>query len=308
MHEEPLPPLADGEVLVRNHLLSLDPYMRSRMDEQGSYAEAQELGEVMMGGTAGVVVESRNPRFKVGDPVIAQFGWQLFGLSDGKRVRKVDTSVAPLSAYLGVLGMPGVTAWYGLKTICRPRAGQTLVVSAAAGAVGSVVAQLARLAGARVVGVAGGAAKCSYLINQLGLDAAVDYKCGQLEGVLADATPDGIDCLFENVGGAVFDASLGRMNQDGRVAVCGLVAGYNDHPIPLFNVRAILNRRLTLQGFIVSDHMEQWGAALAELTGLVKTGVLKYRETVISGLANAPAAFMALLAGHNLGKQLVALT
>jgi NADPH-dependent curcumin reductase CurA len=303
-----VPDLAAGEVLVRNDYLSLDPYMRGRMSEGKSYAAPQPLDQTMIGGTAGEVVASKNPKFSVGDKVIGMSGWAEMGVSDGSMLRKVDTSQVPLSAYLGVAGMPGMTAWYGLNQIMDPKPGETVVVSAASGAVGSVVGQLARLKGCRVVGIAGGKEKCDYVVTELGFDACIDYKAGNLVADLAAATPDGIDAVFENVGGAVLDASLASMNAFGRIAVCGYIAGYNGDDVPLHNFSSVLTNRLNIRGFIVSEHMEFWPKGLAELAELVASGQLKYRETIAQGLANAPEAFIGLLKGKNFGKQLVKLT
>jgi NADPH-dependent curcumin reductase CurA len=303
-----LPEPAAGEVLVRNHWLSLDPYMRGRMSDAKSYAEPLEIGELMVGGTAGEVVASRDARLQPGDQVVGMLGWQNYAVAPAAALRKVDTTHVPLAAYLGPVGMPGVTAWYGLNAICAPRAGETVVVTAAAGAVGSVVGQLAKAKGCRVVGVAGGAAKCAYVESELGFDACVDYKAGDLRAALRAALPDGVDCLFENVGGEIFDALLARTNAFGRVALCGMIADYNTTtPYRMENLRAVLVNRLKLQGFIVSEHMEQWPAALRELGGLVASGRLRWRESVAEGLEQAPAAFIGMLKGHNFGKQLVKL-
>jgi NADPH-dependent curcumin reductase CurA len=303
----PLPPLGEGQLLVRNRWLSLDPYMRGRMNEGRSYAAAQALNETMVGGTAGEVIESRHPGFAVGDQVVGNLGWQEHGVSDGRQLIKVDTTRIPLSAYLGAVGMPGVTAWYGLNRIIEPKAGETVVVSAASGAVGSVVGQLAKLASCRAVGIAGGEAKCRYVVDELGFDACIDYKRDDVGQALKVAAPDGIDGFFENVGGAIMDAVLPRMNAFGRIAVCGLIAGYNGEPIPIRNPTWFLVSRLKLQGFIVSEHMQLWPQALRELGGHVAAGRIRYRETVAHGLENAPAAFIGLLEGRNLGKQLVKL-
>jgi NADPH-dependent curcumin reductase len=307
LESAPVPALKDGEVLVRNHYLSLDPYMRGRMEESKSYAAPQPLNEVMIGGTAGEIVESKNPKFAPGDKVVGYLGWAELGVSDGNGLQKVDTAQIPLSAYLGAVGMPGMTAWYGLTQIIQPKAGQTIAVSAASGAVGSVVGQLAKLRGCRAVGIAGGAEKCRYVVEELGFDACVDYKAGNLAADLKAAAPDGIDGVFENVGGEVFDACLARMNPFGRIALCGLIAGYNGQPIPLKNVRAFLTMRLTMQGFIVSEHAELWPQGLGELGSLVAGGKLKFRESIAQGLAAAPEAFIGLLKGRNFGKQLVKL-
>jgi leukotriene B4 12-hydroxydehydrogenase/15-oxo-prostaglandin 13-reductase len=308
IEEAPLPAPADGEVLVKNLWLSLDPYMRGRMNEGKSYAAKQEIGEVMIGGTVGEVVESRNARFAKGDQVLGMLGWQQYGLSDGKGLNKVDASRVPLSAYLGVLGMPGVTAWVGLLDICQPKAGETVVVSAASGAVGSVVGQIAKIKGCRAVGIAGGKQKCDYVVKELGFDACVDYKGGKLNDDLKAAAPDGIDCYFENVGGEILDAVLRRMNAFSRIAVCGLISQYNaTEPYGVKTFQSILTNRIKVQGFIVSDRLELWAKALADLSGWVAAGRIKYRETVTEGLENAPKAFIGLLKGENFGKQLVRL-
>jgi hypothetical protein len=302
-----VPPLQDGQVLVRNHYLSLDPYMRGRMDEAKSYATPQALNAVMIGGTVGEVVESRHPRFAHGDKVIGALGWAEMGVADGAALRKVDTRLIPLPAYLGVVGMPGMTAWYGLTQILHPKAGETVVVSAASGAVGSVVGQLARLRGCRAVGIAGGPEKCAYVVHELGFDACVDYKAAHLAADLQAATPNGIDGLFENVGGANFDECLARMNAFGRIALCGLISGYDGELAPIRNVRQFLVMRLTLQGFIVSEHLDLWPQGLKELGALVGDGRLKYRESIAQGLEAAPQAFIGMLKGKNFGKQLVKL-
>ncbi|MFT7724723.1 MAG: NADP-dependent oxidoreductase [Roseateles sp.] len=312
--ETALAPLADGQVRVRNHFLSLDPYMRGRMNDSKSYAASQPLGEVMIGGTAGEVVESRNGHFRVGDPVVGMGGWQEYLTVDaGQRgvLQKVDTTHIPLSAYLGAVGMPGVTAWYGLVKIIAPRAGETVVVSAASGAVGSAVGQLAKARGARAVGIAGGADKCRYVVEELGFDACIDYKqhgdVKSLSAALKAACPDGIDGYFENVGGMILDAVLLRANAFSRVAMCGMISGYDGQAIPLAAPQLILVNRMKVEGFIVSEHMEVWPEALKELGGLVASGRLKYRESVAEGLASAPEAFIGLLKGRNFGKQLVKL-
>ena len=300
-----IPAIQEGELLVRNHYLSLDPYMRGRMSESKSYAASQALDETMIGGTIGEVIESKHATFAVGDTVVGTLGWTEVAVSDGTMLRKVDTTHIPESAYLGSVGMPGMTAWYGLNHIMAPKAGETVVVSAASGAVGSVVGQLAKLKGCRVVGIAGGPEKCAYVVDELGFDACVDYKAGNLEADLAAATPDGIDAIFENVGGKVFDAALARTNAFGRIALCGWIAGYNGEPTPIDNFRLILINRLTVRGFIVSEQPELWPEGLAELGKLVAEGKLKFRESVSDGLANAPEAFIGLLKGRNFGKQLV---
>ena len=308
------PPLQDGQVLVRHHYLSLDPYMRGRMNEGKSYAQPQPLGEVMIGGTVGEVVESRHPKFSVGDQVVGMGGWQEYSVVDANQpgaVRKVDTTHVPLSHYLGAVGMPGVTAWYGLVKIIEPKAGETMVVSAAAGAVGSAYGALAKARGCRVVGIAGGRDKCDYVVKELGFDACIDYKlhqdAGSLSKALKEACPNGIDGYFENVGGMVLDAVLTRMNAHGRIAVCGMIAGYDGQPVPMSYPQLILTNRLKVQGFIVSEHMEIWPEALKELGMLVGSGKLRPRESVAQGIESAPQAFLGLLKGKNFGKQLVKL-
>ena len=309
------PALQDGEVLVRHHFLSLDPYMRGRMNDSKSYAAAQPLGEVMIGGTVGEVLESRSPRFKPGDKVVGMGGWQQYSVVSAEQpgaLRKVDTTHVPLSHYLGAVGMPGVTAWYGLIKIIEPQAGQTVVVSAATGAVGSAFAALAKERGCRAVGIAGGPDKCRYAVEELGFDACVDYKlhsnAASLSAALSQACPGGIDGYFENVGGMVLNAVLPLMNNFGRVAVCGMISGYDGQPTPMSHPAIILGSRLKVQGFIVSEHMEVWPEALKELGTLVASGKLRPRETVAQGLAAAPEAFLGLLKGKNFGKQLVKLS
>jgi len=308
------PALKDGQVLVRHHFLSLDPYMRGRMNDSKSYAVPQALGQVMGGGTVGEVVESKSPKFAVGDKVVGMGGWQQFSVVTADQVgalRTVDTTHVPLSHYLGAVGMPGVTAYYGLVKIIEAKAGQTLVVSAATGAVGSAFAALAKARSCRVVGIAGGPDKCKYAIDELGFDACVDYKLHQDAASLSNAIkaqcPDGIDGYFENVGGMVLDAVLPLMNAFGRIALCGMIAGYDGKPVPMSQPALILMSRLRIQGFIVSEHMEVWPEALKELGMLVATGKLKPRETVAQGLESAPDAFLGLLKGKNFGKQIVKL-
>jgi NADPH-dependent curcumin reductase CurA len=312
--EVPVPDLAPGQALVRHHFLSLDPYMRGRMNEGKSYAAPQPLDEVMIGGTAGEIVASKSDRFAVGDRVVGMGGWQQYQVVDAASagmLRKVDTTRVPLSAYLGPVGMPGVTAWYGLVRIIAPKAGETVVVSAASGAVGGVVGQLAKLRGARAVGIAGGPEKCRAVVEDLGFDACVDYRAHadarSLAAALKAGCPNGIDGYFENVGGVILDAVMARVNAFARIAMCGMIAGYNGEPIPMAAPQLILVNRMRVEGFIVSEHMDVWPEALAELGGLVATGRLKYRETVAQGIEAAPEAFLGLLKGRNFGKQLVKL-
>jgi NADPH-dependent curcumin reductase CurA len=306
------PPLKDGEVLVRHHFLSLDPYMRGRMNDAKSYAQPQPLGQVMQGGTVGEVVESKNPKYKPGDKVVGFGGWQQYAVVNAEQpgaLKKVDTTHVPLSHYLGAVGMPGVTAWYGLVKIIQPKEGQTVVVSAASGAVGSALGALAKARGCRAVGIAGGPDKCKYVTDELGFDACIDYKqhkdAASLSKAIKEACPNGIDGYFENVGGMVMDAVLLRMNAFGRIALCGMIAGYDGQPIPLSYPQLILTNRLLIQGFIVSEHMEVWPEALQELGTLVGTGKLRPRESVAEGIEAAPDAFLGMLKGRNFGKQLV---
>ncbi|HEX4207141.1 MAG TPA: NADP-dependent oxidoreductase [Ktedonobacteraceae bacterium] len=304
--ENELPPLRDGEVLVKNIYLSLDPYMRGRMNDAKSYAAQSEIGDVMVGGTVGEVAESKNPNFQVGDKVLGYFGWQQYGISNGKGLQKLPAASVPLSAYLGALGMTGITAWVGLISIGQPKPGETVVVSAAAGAVGSVVGQLAKQHGCRAVGIAGGKAKCDYVVNELGFDACVDYKAGHLREDLASATPDGIDVYFENVGGEILETVATRLNTFARIPLCGMVSQYNEtNPQGFRHFGALLTNRAKAQGFIVSDHTDLWPQAQKELGELAASGKLKYRESVAQGLENAPRAFIGLLKGENFGKQLV---
>ena len=308
------PALQDNEVLVRHHFMSLDPYMRGRMNDSKSYAASQPLGQVFQGGTAGEVVESRHPKFQPGDKVVGFGGWQEYSVVNAAQpgaLRKVDTTHVPLSHYLGAVGMPGVTAWYGLVKIINPKAGETLVITAASGAVGSAFGALAKARGCRVVGIAGGADKCKYVTDELGFDACIDYRAHPdvktMAAALKEACPDGIDGYFENVGGYILDAVLLRLNAFARIALCGMIAGYEGQPLPLANPTLLLINRVKLEGFIVSEHMEVWPEALAELGGLVASGKLRPRESIAQGLAAAPEAFLGLLKGKNFGKQLVKL-
>jgi hypothetical protein len=312
--QTPVPELQDGQVLVRHHFMSLDPYMRGRMNDGKSYAQPQPLNAVMQGGTVGEVVASNSAAFRVGDHVVGMGGWQQYQVADAAAqamMRKVDSTRVPLSVYLGAVGMPGVTAWVGLMTIIEPKAGETVVVSAASGAVGSVVGQLAKAQGCRVVGLAGGSDKCRAVTEEFGFDACIDYRkhpdLKSLSTALKEACPKGIDGYFENVGGLILDAVMLRANAFSRIAMCGMIAGYNGQPIPLAAPQLILVNRMKVQGFIVSEHMQHWPQALKELGMGVATGQLKYRETVAQGIEAAPEAFIGLLKGRNFGKQLVKL-
>jgi NADPH-dependent curcumin reductase len=307
------PALQEAQVLVRHHFLSLDPYMRGRMNDAKSYAAPQPLGQVMQGGTAGEVLESRSPKYQPGDKVVGYGGWQEYSVvnADQPGLRKVDTSRVPLSYYLGAVGMPGVTAWYGLDRIIEPKAGETMVVSAASGAVGSAFGVLAKARGCRTVGIAGGPEKCKYVEDELGFHACVDYQehkdARSLSKAIKEACPNGIDGYFENVGGMVLDAVMLRLNAFARIALCGMIAGYDGKPLPMSHPQLLLNNRVKLQGFIVGEHMEVWPQALKELAGLVSSGKLRPRESIAQGIESAPEAFLGLLKGKNFGKQLVKL-
>jgi hypothetical protein len=280
--------------------------MRGRMDDVKSYVKGVDIGEVMVGQTVGEVIESRNEKFKRGDKVLTQLGWQLYG--SAKEASKVQEGPAPLSYYLGCLGMPGMTAYFGLKEIGQPKAGETVVVSAASGAVGSVVGQLAKSWGCRAVGIAGGTEKCGYVTGELGFDACVDYKAGNLHRDLKEACPKGIDVYFDNVGGETLDTLLRLMNVHSRIIVCGLISEYNaTQPYGYRNMRSVLVNRIKMQGMIVFDWRERYGEALRDLLKMYQQGNLRYRESIVEGLENAPRGLIALLKGGNFGKQLVKL-
>lgn len=304
--DSPMPRPGDGEILVRSLYLSLDPYMRGRMNAARSYAKGLEIGDVMGGEAVGEIMESRHPGFQPGDKVRAYMGWQQHAAMAGADVAKVTPGPVPLTAHLGAVGMPGVTAWIGLLDIGQPKPGETVAVSAASGAVGGAVGQIAKIKGCRAVGIAGGRAKCDYVVQELGFDACVDYKAGNLARDLEAVTPKGVDVYFENVGGEVFNAVRPRLNDFARIPICGLIAQYNsDAPVGMALTRQFLTQRLKMQGFICSDTMERWPIARKDLADWVGSGRLKYRETIAEGLENAPRAFIGLLRGENFGKQLV---
>ena len=306
--EADVPKPGPGEVLVRNEWLSLDPYMRGRMSEAKSYVKPVEVGGLMVGQTVGEVVESQDAALKAGDKVLTSLGWQLYGVAKARELVKVDASKVPGSYYLGVLGMPGMTAWFGLHEIGKPKLGETFVVTAASGAVGSVAGQLAKAQGCRVVGIAGGKRKCDYVVDELGFDACVDYKAGALAEDLRAACPRGVDVLFENVGGEILDTLLAVMNPFSRIIVCGLISEYNAaQPYAYKRMRSVLVNRIRMQGMIVFDWKDRYGEALAGLSKLLAEGKLKYRESIVEGLDNAPQGLISLLAGGNFGKQLVRL-
>jgi len=304
--EAPVATPAAGEVLVKNEWLSLDPYMRGRMSDAKSYVPPVPIGEVMVGQTVGEVIESQDPRFKPGDKVLTHLGWQLYGVAKGSELTRIDVKRAPASYYLGILGMPGITAWFGLSEIGQPKAGETVVVSAASGAVGSVVGQLAKIKGCRAVGIAGGKAKCDYVVQELGFDDCVDYKAGNLLDNLRKACPKGVDVDFENVGGEILDTLLRLMNRFSRIVVCGLIAEYSE-PYGYKALRSVLVNRIRMQGMIVFDWKDRYGEALEALVRYHAEGKLKYRESVVHGIDNAPKGLIALLKGENFGKQVVKL-
>jgi NADPH-dependent curcumin reductase CurA len=296
----------DGEVLRRTIYLSLDPYMRGRMSDAPSYAAPVNLHDVMCGHTVSEVVESRNPQFKAGDVVTGYDGWQQYASSSGKELRKLDPAAAPIRTAIGVLGMPGATAYVGLLDIGQPKPGETVVVSAASGAVGSIVGQLAKIRGCRAVGVAGSPAKCRYVVEELGFDACINYKTDDLVPALRAACPDGVDIYFENVGGAVFAAVLRVLNRGARIPLCGMISEYNTTTDPGGpNLRPLLVHRAMIKGFIVSDHGDRLPAFLQEVAPLVRDGRIKYREDIVDGLDAAPAALIGLFEGRNFGKMLV---
>ena len=317
-----MPVPGDGEMLIKTIWLSLDPYMRGRMDESKSYAAAVEIGAPMEGGCVGQVIISNNPKFQVGDFVEDRFGWQSHAISNGAGVRKLDPTIAPLSTAVGVLGMPGITAYVGLNTHGTPKEGETLVVGAATGAVGSLVGQLAKAQGLRVVGVAGGAEKCAYAIDELGFDACLDHyvasDASTLRKQMAAECPTGVDIYFENVGGKTLEAVLPLINVHGRIPLCGMIAWYNagalgagagEGPNILPKVwRTLLVNRINVRGFIITDHYDQFPTFLKDVSGLIKSGDVSYRESISEGLASAPQAFINLLEGGNFGKQLVAVS
>ena len=307
-----VPEVGEGEVLLRTIYLSLDPYMRGRMSEAKSYAASWALGDVLQGATVCEVLASESPRRAVGDLVLAYTGWQTHAVVDARKTRSLDPEVAPISTALGVLGMPGFTAYAGLLQIGRPQPGETVVVAAATGPVGSAVGQIARLKGARAVGIAGGPHKCHALLQEFGFDAAVDHRSPTFRTDLAAATPDGVDVYFENVGGPVGDAVTRRLNQFGRVPVCGLVAEYNATAAPEGPdrlpgyLRRVLTQSLTVRGFIQDEFVAEHQADFArEMSGWLRDGSVRYREHVVDGLENAPEAFRGMLSGRNFGKTLV---
>jgi NADPH-dependent curcumin reductase len=311
LEEFPVPQPGPGQVLLKTKWLSLDPYMRGRMSDAPSYAKPVGIDEVMEAGTVSEVTASNNDKFAKGDIVLSRAGWQTHALSNGSGLLKLDPKLAPVSTALGVLGMPGMTAYTGLLEIGKPQAGETVVVSAASGAVGALVGQIARIKGARAVGIAGGGEKCKYVKEELGFDDCVDHRDAAMPDNLKAACPKGIDVYFENVSGPVWDAVFPLLNPFARIPVCGLIAQYSATESPDMKYgtaqifRAILTKRLTIRGFIVMDFWGRFDDFIREMPQWIKEGRIKYREDIAEGLENAPAAFMGLLKGKNFGKQLV---
>jgi len=306
----PLPALGNGQVLLRTMFLSVDPYMRGRMNGIRTYADPVDIGQLMVGGTVGKVVQSSNPQFQVGDVVVGYWGWQEFAVSDGKGLQKLDASLAPASTALGVLGMPGMTAYFGFLDICQPKPGETVVVSGAAGAVGSLVGQIAKIKGCRAVGIAGSDDKIAWLVNELGFDAAFNYKTTEdYVAKLKELCPKGIDCYFDNVGGPVTDAILPVLNVKARISVCGQISQYNSaRPEP--GVRPyvfLLSKQSRAEGFIVSQFADRFPEGVAQMAQWIKEGKLKYREHFVEGFENAPRALIGVLQGDNTGKMIVAI-
>jgi NADPH-dependent curcumin reductase CurA len=308
--ETPVPALSNDQVLLRTLFLSVDPYMRSRISGIKTYAEPVEIGQVMVGGTVGEVVQSRNPHFVVGDKVEGYWGWREFAVSEGKGLRKLDPALAPVSTALGVLGMPGMTAYFGLREICQPKANETVVVSGAAGAVGSLVGQIAKIMGCRAVGVAGSDQKVAWLVEELGFDAAFNYKTTEnYVAKLKQLCPQGIDCYFDNVGGAVTDAVFPVLNPKARIAVCGQISQYNlEKPEPGLRILIyLLSRQARAEGFLVYQFLDRYPEGRARMAQWIKEGKLKYSEQIVEGFENTPRAFIGLFRGENAGKMLVRL-
>jgi NADPH-dependent curcumin reductase CurA len=304
--QNPVPQVGDGQVLRRTIYLSVDPYMRGRMRTTKSYAEPAKLGEPMVGSTISEVLESKNPRYRAGDFVLGSDGWQAYAVSDGRGLRKLDPAEAPISCAVGVLGMPGLTAYVGLLDIGRPKVGETVVVSAAAGAVGSIAGQIAKIKGCRVVGTAGSDAKCAHVVKDLGFDACINYKTADLKEALKAACPNGIDIYFDNVGGDVLEAVLKQINVHARIPLIGLISQYNDAKLrPGPNLSSVLSNRALIQGMIIFDHADRLPEFLRDMAQWLREGKICYREDIVQGLENAPRAFIGLLLGENIGKRVV---
>jgi NADPH-dependent curcumin reductase CurA len=308
VEEVAVPEPGPRQVLVRNVYLSLDPYMRGRMRDAASYAAPVGIGEVMTAGTVGEVVKSNHPNYKVGDIVEDRLGWQEYGIGPSPAMRKIDSSLAPISTANGVLGMPGMTAYFGLYEVGQPKPGETVVVSAASGAVGQIVGQLAKIAGCRAVGIAGGAKKCAFVKDTLGFDACVDYKAEKdLGAAVKAACPNGVDVYFDNVGGTVSDAVLANLNFYARVSLCGSISQYNTADLGPRLMGTFVGKRVTARGFIVWDFNQKYGAALRQMGEWVRSGHIKFKEDIVEGIDNAPRAFIGMLRGENFGKMQVKL-
>lgn len=306
--ETTIPTLSEGEVLIKTLYLSVDPYMRGRMNDQKSYSPPFKLNEVIQGGAVGEVVESKDPSLQKGDIITGMLGWQHYTAAPAKQVRKIDPKVAPITTALGILGMPGLTAYFGLLDIGKPQVGETVVVSGAAGAVGSVVGQIAKIKGCHVVGIAGSDEKCQYLISELGFDAAINYKSAKdIRQALKEACPNGVDVYFENVGGDISDAVMTLLNFKARIPLCGLISLYNlEKPdIGPRNQSLLLTTSSLMQGFIIGNYAERFGEAIPQLATWLKEGRLKFAENIVDGFENTPEAFLGLFRGENVGKQLV---
>jgi NADPH-dependent curcumin reductase CurA len=308
--EAPIPALADNQILLRTKFLSVDPYMRGRMTGIRTYADPVDIGQLMVGGTVGEVVDSKNPQFKLGDAVVGYWGWQEYAISEGRGLQKLDPSAAPISTALGVLGMPGMTAYFGFLDICQPKSGETVVVSGAAGAVGSLVGQIAKIKGCRAVGIAGTDSKVAWLTGELGFDAAFNYKTRQdYAAKLKELCPTGIDCYFDNVGGAVTDAVLPVLNVHARISICGQISQYNSAK-PEVGVRPyiyLLSKQARAEGFIITQFAPRFPEGIAQMAQWLKEGKLKHREEIVDGFENAPRALIGVLSGANTGKMLVAI-
>lgn len=306
--ESPLPALSDGQILLRTLFLSVDPYMRSRISGIKTYAEPVNIGQVIVGGTVGLVLESKNPKFHVGDIYEGYWGWQEYAVSNGDKLRRLDPALAPVSTALGVLGMPGMTAYFGLLDICKPQAGETVVVSGAAGAVGSLVGQIAKIVGCRAVGIAGSDEKIAWIVDELGFDGAFNYKTTEnYLTALKRLCPNGVDCYFDNVGGAITDAVLPILNPKSRISVCGQIAQYNAQG-PETGLRILiylLTKQARAEGFLVYQFADRYLEGIAQMAKWIKEGKLRYREQIVAGFENAPRAFIGLFTGANLGKMLV---
>jgi NADPH-dependent curcumin reductase CurA len=306
--ESDVPELQDGEVLVLTLYLSVDPYMRGRMSDRKSYVPPFQVGQVITGGAVGQVIESRSDAFKPGDIVTGMLGWQLYSVAKAGELRKIDPNLAPITTHLGVLGITGLTAYFGLLDIGKPLEGETVVVSGAAGAVGTVVCQIAKIVGCRVVGIAGGEEKCRYLKNELGVDAAIDYKStSDMRKAIQNACPKGVDVYFDNVGGQISDAAISSINLFARIVICGLISQYNlekpETGPPIESI--LLVKRALMQGFIIVDYAPRFAEGIAQLAQWLAEGKLKYAEHIVEGFENTPRAFLGLFTGENLGKQLV---